>query len=134
MAYTKVTARVGVPADRAAAMAKDPVLLDHWFDEITVATVGADRTHWAVANGKHPIEFEVLRVPTGDKRLIRWRSLSGPRHVGAVRVHDDGPRASKLIVEVAWAENGPHAGALRRRIKAALRDFRYEAERLPEPG
>jgi hypothetical protein len=125
MAYLKVKTRVGVRADRAAAMAKDPGLLTRWLDGVVVSDLGDDRTHWEVDGG--PV-FDVLRLPTGDKRLIRWRVLSGPRNCGAIRFHPDGA-ATEVIVELAW--DGGKARLLRHRLKDALRDFRYEAERLP---
>jgi len=126
MAYLKVKARVGVRADRAAAMAKDPVLLTRWLDGVVVSDLGEDRTRWEIEGG---LVFDVLRLPTGDKRLIRWRVLSGPRNCGAIRFHAEGA-ATEVIVELGW--DGGNTRLLRHRLKDALRDFRYEAERLPE--
>ena len=125
MAYLKVTGRVDVPADRAAKMAKDPVLLSHRLEGVTVADLGDDRTRWAVGD----VEFDVLRLPTGDKLLIRWRALSGARHTGVVRFKAAG-RATDVTIEFAW--DGGGARVLRRRLREALRDFAYEAIRLPE--
>jgi hypothetical protein len=125
MAYLKVAGRVDVPVDRAAKMAKDPELLSHWLDGVVVADLGDDRTRWAVDD----TEFDVLRMPTGDKHLIRWRALSGRRHTGVVRFKARGA-STDVVIEVAW--DGGQARALRRRLKDALRDFTFEAVRLPE--
>ena len=125
MAYLKVSGRVDVPVDRAAAMGKDPELLSHWLDDVIVVDLHDDRTRWAVGDA----EFDVLRMPTGDKQLIRWRALSGPRHTGVIRFKAQG-KATEVIIEVAW--DGGNARDLRRRLKAALRDFAFEAVRLPQ--
>lgn len=121
MAYLKVKGRVGVSADRAAAMAKDPGLLTRWLQGVAIVDLGDDRTDWEIDGGP---AFRLLRMPTGDKRLVRWRTLSGPHHTGVLRF-----RPGEVIVEVAW--DGGKARQLRRSIRAALRDFAYEAERLP---